>query len=457
RAAGENVGSYAISKGAYTYGSNYAETFEGANLVIGQRAITITAPSMSKYCGQIDPLTGYICSVSGAVNGEVITTSYSFSNTTVIPASTDSKLSNYDVTYNNGTLSINGLTLDASNASNPRSIHEDVTITVTVKDGNTDVAGVSVKLLFDGVVKGTAVSDVNGKATFALGKLPVNVYAVTAEAGNACSVSQVAYLPVYDPDGGFVTGGGWINSPKGALAGSDVTGKANFGFVAKYKKGKNEVEGNTEFQFQAGGVNFKSSVHNAGSLVISGAKATYKGTGMISGDSEVYEFMVVATDAQVNGGGEYDRFRIKIWKGGYVLYDNARGELENADLTGDGTRLGGGSIVIHENKSVGKTSTSTKLITESKPALEEQGSFYNYPNAFSDRTTIAFSFDKVESYALEVYDVKGALVKKVSAGVAEANKLYEFEVDGRSMAEGIYIARLVTSSRSQSIKMILKK
>ena len=55
RAAGENVGSYSISKSTYTYGSNYDETFVGANLVIGQRAITITADAKTKTYGDADP------------------------------------------------------------------------------------------------------------------------------------------------------------------------------------------------------------------------------------------------------------------------------------------------------------------------------------------------------------------------------------------------------------------
>ena len=92
--------------------------------------------------------------------------------------------------------------------------------------------------------------------------------------------NQFAYLPVYDPSAGFVTGGGWITSLPGSMPDDpDAQGKANFGFVAKYKKGKNEVDGNTEFQFKAGDLNFKSTLHESGSLVISGKKATYRGEG----------------------------------------------------------------------------------------------------------------------------------------------------------------------------------
>ena len=43
---------------------------------------------------------------------------------------------------------------------------------------------------------------------------------------------------IYDPNGGFVTGGGWIDSPAGAyIFDPSLTGKANFGFVSKYLKG----------------------------------------------------------------------------------------------------------------------------------------------------------------------------------------------------------------------------
>jgi hypothetical protein len=62
------------------------------------------------------------------------------------------------------------------------------------------------------------------------------------EAGSA----DFKYIVVYDPNGGFVTGGGWINSPPGAYPADPVlTGKANFGFVAKYVKGAQVPTGTT--------------------------------------------------------------------------------------------------------------------------------------------------------------------------------------------------------------------
>lgn len=158
---------------------------------------------------------------------------------------------------------------------------------------------------------------------------------------------------MYDPSAGFLTGGGWINSPLGAYrADPSLTGKANFGFVSKYQKGANVPTGNTEFQFHAGNLNFKST--NYGWLVISGAKGQYKGYGTINGSGN-YRFVLTVEDGQVNGGSSApDKFRIRIWSDGTdlgtssgIVYDNQYSVDALADAT---TVIGGGSIVVQSNK-----------------------------------------------------------------------------------------------------------
>jgi len=150
---------------------------------------------------------------------------------------------------------------------------------------------------------------------------------------------------VYDPSGGFVTGGGWIDSPEGAYAAdASLTGRATFGFVSKYQKGAKVPTGSTEFQFKVAGLNFKSASYEW--LVVAGAHAKYKGVGTINGAGN-YGFMLTATDGQIAGGGGVDTFRIKIWdkdNGDAVVYDNQMGEGDDSYA---GTALGGGSIVIH--------------------------------------------------------------------------------------------------------------
>ena len=153
-----------------------------------------------------------------------------------------------------------------------------------------------------------------------------------------------AFIVVYDPSGGFVTGGGWITSPaKAYTVDPTMTGRASFGFVSKYQKGATVPTGETEFQFKAGNLNFHSTSYDW--LVISGARAQYKGSGTINGQGD-YGFLLTAVDGQANGGGGADKFRIKITDKatGAVIYDNQVGAADDAAPT---TALGGGSIVIH--------------------------------------------------------------------------------------------------------------
>lgn len=159
------------------------------------------------------------------------------------------------------------------------------------------------------------------------------------------------FIVIYNPDSGFVTGGGWIDSPAGACQFEtctiDTTGKANFGFNAKYQKGAYVPAGNTQFQFKAGDLKFQSSSYEW--LVVAGANAKFKGEGAINGGGN-FGFMLTATDSGINGGGNIDTFRIKIWNqenGDAIVYDNQMGADDDAN---DGTVLGGGSIVIHSGK-----------------------------------------------------------------------------------------------------------
>jgi hypothetical protein len=140
----------------------------------------------------------------------------------------------------------------------------------------------------------------------------------------------------YDPSAGFATSSGWINSPAGAYTvDPSLAGKATFGFVSKYQKGANVPTGNTEFQFHAAGLNFKSTSYEW--LVVAGTKAQFKGTGKITEQGN-YKFIVWAGDGGKTG---VDTFRIKIWTESdeteNVIYDNGV-QQEILD----------GSIIVHK-------------------------------------------------------------------------------------------------------------
>jgi hypothetical protein len=145
--------------------------------------------------------------------------------------------------------------------------------------------------------------------------------------------SDTTMLVVYDPDGGFVTGGGWIDSPAGAYAVDPwLSGKANFGFVSKYKQGATVPTGQTQFVFQAGDLDFHSSSYEWLVVNQAGTNAQFKGSGTINGAGD-YKFMLWA------GDDNPDTFRIKIWVDpdeDSPIYDN-----------GFDQSIGGGSIVVH--------------------------------------------------------------------------------------------------------------
>lgn len=204
-----------------------------------------------------------------------------------------------------------------------------------------------------GTVNGFTVTDTIQFPEPGVYSIKLVVTDAQGESGEATKVLNdlPAYVVVYDPEGGFVTGGGWIWSPAGAfhpgLAEFEpVEGKANFGFVSKYKPGSKVPTGQTQFNFHAGGLNFHSGTYQW--LVVAGARAQYKGTGTIN-NSGHYGFMLTAIDGRISGGGDQDRFRIKIWDNatGVIVYDNQPASDDDAELN-DATILRGGSIVIHK-------------------------------------------------------------------------------------------------------------
>ena len=189
----------------------------------------------------------------------------------------------------------------------------------------------------------------NGSCSAATTYTAPGVYSVGVEVKDkdgAIATATYQFVVVYDAGEGFVTGGGWINSPAGAYAADPaLTGRANFGFNAKYLPGRNTPDGSTEFNFKVGNLNFHSTVYEW--LVVSGAKAQYKGSGRINNAGD-YAFTLTATDGQVNGGGGVDKFRIKIVDKATnrVVYDNNPGGSDDID-SANPQAIGGGSIQIH--------------------------------------------------------------------------------------------------------------
>lgn len=218
--------------------------------------------------------------------------------------------------------------------STPVAVNTTVNVSANFTDADIDDTHSAQIDWGDGKVSAGVVTETNGSGSVSgeHAYTTPGLYTITmtvTDNHGASATRTFEFIVVYDPNGSFVTGGGWINSPVGAyLQDPSLTGKASFGFVAKYKKGATVPEGNTDFQFKAGDLNFKSTSYDW--LVVGGTKAQFKGIGMINGEG-AYQFLITAVDSTP------DSFRIRITLNDQVIYDN-----------GSQHALGGGSIVIHK-------------------------------------------------------------------------------------------------------------
>jgi CSLREA domain-containing protein len=236
------------------------------------------------------------------------------------------------------------------------------TVTIDWGDDTTTTSGTGdISVTFDDA---TRTGTVTGDHVYT----EPGVYAVTVTVtdGLGASGSDVFEpVVVYDPDASFIIGGGWIFSSEGAYhPDPSLTGKAQFGFVSRYKRGASVPSGAIQFRFTAAGLSFFSDEYEW--LVISGSRARYQGVGEVNGEPG-FKFLITAFDANLNTNDSFerDRFRIKIWwedeSGERVVYDNGC-FLEQStgtttceenfpeEETKGTTEIGGGAIRIQKKR-----------------------------------------------------------------------------------------------------------
>jgi hypothetical protein len=347
--------------------ANYTITNAGADFTIDQKPASVTPNASSKNFGDPDPaltgtLVGFLTTDGVTATyirapGETVAGSPYIISATLSPAPV---LGNYNITYNTANFTINNVA-PVVGAINTPIAPAAINTTVNVSAPFTDPSSPAVHTVLWTWDDGTTSSGTTNETTpfngsgIAYGShvyAQAGIYTISVKVTDSGSLFGTAtaqqYIVIYDPNGGFVTGGGWINSPAGAYPASPtLAGRANFGFVSKYQKGANMPPvGETEFQFQVANFNFHSTSYDW--LVVSSTKlAQYKGTGTVNGNGN-YGFLLTAIDDST------DQFRIKIWdKSGActsttlscIVYDN---KLGSGETSSDATAISGGSIVIHK-------------------------------------------------------------------------------------------------------------
>jgi PKD repeat protein len=248
----------------------------------------------------------------------------------------------------NAAPSVTGLSVPVT----PVPVGTPITVSATFTDPGANDTHTALVAWGDATTSPAAVNQATGSATASHAFTAAGTYTVTLtlsdDDGGTATATAATYVVVYDPSAGFVTGGGWIETPGGSLTPGDatdpdLTGRANFGFVARYQPNATVPSGSTEFNLKVASINLKSTSYSWLVVTGQGTKAIYVGTGTVN-RSGSYGFLVSVIDGR--SSGEPDRFRIRIWDlaTGSVLIDTQPAAPDDAPAA---LAISGGSIVIH--------------------------------------------------------------------------------------------------------------
>ncbi|MEO7752916.1 MAG: ExeM/NucH family extracellular endonuclease [Terracoccus sp.] len=204
---------------------------------------------------------------------------------------------------------------------NPVSVRADTTVTATFTDADPADTHTATVAWGDGTTTAGAITEADGSGTvtgthvYAAAGVYTATVTVTDQFGHATSRAS-GEVYVYDTAAGFVTGGGWFVSPKGALtANPSATGKAQIGLSVKYKPGATTPEGS--FTLSLDGYRFAVASTSVDYLVVSGEEFRFAGAATVNGAAG-YTYTVVAHD----GGKKADDIHVVVRDAsGAVVYD----------------------------------------------------------------------------------------------------------------------------------------
>ena len=257
-----------------------------------------------------------------------------------------------------------------------------------------------------------------------------------------------AIVVIYDPNGGYAYGGGYFNSPAGALRSDPAAeGKASYGFTVNYFKNSTNPKGETQFEFKVG--EFEFNALNFDYLVINNAMAQFKGTGKIIGGQSGIGFTMTVTDGQLDGTG-IDKIRMKIYNrnNGSVIYDNQFG-ASDADLPVQA--VAPNSTVVIDNPNAGVNSGITKSQAEPEAKISYVSDNLNvlaYPNPTASTFTLNVRSKSAEKITMQVVDMSGRMIE---TRTINANTNVQF---GNLYRPGTYVVRIMQGREQKEIKLV---
>ncbi|MCK5146201.1 carbohydrate binding domain-containing protein [bacterium] len=99
--------------------------------------------------------------------------------------------------------------------------------------------------------------------------------------------------------------------------------------------------------------------------------------------------------------------------------------------------------------------TGTPVWEDEKPAMPAQYLLHqNYPNPFNPVTTLSYSIPETGSVRLEIYSILGKKIATLIDDVQSPGE-YLIEWNGEGQATGMYLCKLIASTHTQTIKLLL--
>jgi hypothetical protein len=275
------------------------------------------------------------------------------------------------------------------------------------------------------------------------------LYSLKVTLTDACGAQAngtYEYVMVNAPADGFITGGGWINSPAGALIGSAAMGKASFSFDAKYDPSTGLSSGSATFDFPAGALSLAST--RIDWLVVADARAWIKGAGTVNGVSG-YSFLLSAVDSELNGYRNMDTFRMQIWdQRGTLVYDSQVNAPRNAAAA---QVIAGGSIVVHKKKEETAAASSNRLANGATGAEKGALGLKAYPNPSAGNFTVTANATLTADAQVTVLDLQG---RPVYRGVLAANGSRTLEVNLAGKQTGLYVVHVQVGGQREVIRLV---
>ncbi len=250
---------------------------------------------------------------------------------------------------------------------------------------------------------------------------------------------QEQIIVIYDPEGGHTFGGGWYQSPAGALkSDASATGKATFGFAANYFKKSTNPKGETEFVFKVG--DFEYNAVNFEYLSINNSLAQIKGNGRIKGLQSGIGFIMTVLDGGTTGE---DKIRMKIYNKntGEVYYDNQPG-ASDADAPVMAVGANSTVVVAAPGKPVRRDEDIPVTIAASRLDAKPM------PNPTNNYFTLYVTGNNEEKISVAVFDLYGRMME---THVTDNGSYIRF---GENYKAGTYFVKVMQGELSKQVKLI---